>query len=163
VRTTAIIGTGLVAALLVPLLFLSALLGSLTTTRSSNGVNTAALPALAAESLETITAITSTSCPELPPVWVIAHVQAESSWNPAAFSTDRNGGAAGLYQLNEANWRNAGGASWTSTPPPPNTDVLQPQEHLRLAIPWVCRNLRTASRVFRTCVSVDRSPGFRTC
>ncbi|GAA1194942.1 hypothetical protein GCM10009608_32970 [Pseudonocardia alaniniphila] len=148
-RTAAIVGTGLVAALLVPLLVIGALLGGMSTSASSIGVNTAAVPALAAESLDIITSITSTSCPELPPVWVIAHVQAESSWNPTAFSTDRNGGAAGLYQLNETNWRDAGGAAWTSSPPPPNASILQPKEHLRLAIPWVCRNLRLAAAHLR--------------
>ncbi|MGD9990129.1 hypothetical protein [Pseudonocardia sp.] len=136
---------GLVAALLIPLLLIAALLGGLTTAAPSSSVNTATVPALAAQHLDTITAVTTTTCPELPPLWVIAHIQAESSWDPAGFSLDRNGGAAGLYQLNEANWTGAGGAPWGATPPPDNADVLQPEEHLRRAIPWVCANLRTAA------------------
>ena len=115
----------------------------------SGGVNVDVLPPVAREELGTISATTSASCPELPPVWVVAHVQAESSWDPAAFSTDANGGAAGLLQMNQANWRAAGGAGWAATPPPPNADVLQPATHLRLAIPWVCANLRFAAAHLR--------------
>ena len=110
-RAILITGGGLVAALLLPLLLIAALLGGLTTATPANAVNTAAIPALAAQHLDTIATLTATECPELPPLWVIAHVQAESSWDPAAFSSDRNGGAAGLYQLNEANWTAAGGAA----------------------------------------------------
>jgi hypothetical protein len=145
VRAFLITGGGLVATLLIPLLLIAALLGGLATVTPANAVNTAAIPALAAQHLDTIATVTATECPELPPLWVIAHVQAESSWDPAAFSSDRNGGAAGLYQLNEANWTDAGGAAWSATPPPADADVLQPDEHLRRVIPWVCANLRTAA------------------
>ena len=65
-------------------------------------------------------------CPELPAAWVVAEVAAESGWNPAAFSRDRNGGAAGLYQLNQTNWVTAGGHPWTSAPPPPGADIYDP-------------------------------------
>lgn len=144
-RAFLITGGGLVATLLIPLLLIAALLGGLATVAPANAVNTAAIPALAAQHLDTIATVTATECPELPPLWVIAHVQAESSWDPAAFSSDRNGGAAGLYQLNESNWTGAGGAAWSATPPLADADVLQPDEHLRRAIPWVCANLRTAA------------------
>ncbi|TQM09796.1 transglycosylase SLT domain-containing protein [Pseudonocardia kunmingensis] len=145
-RAALIAGGGLVAVLLAPLLLIATLLGSLATTAPTSTLNMAAIPATAAQHLATITAVTAAECPELPPVWVIAHIDAESSWNPAAFSRDRNGGAAGLYQLNEANWRDAGGDDWAATPPPADADVLQPDEHLRRAIPWVCANLRTAAK-----------------
>ncbi len=103
------------------------------------------VPALAREMLPLITEITQGSCPELPPLWVIAAVQAESGWHPNAFSSDANGGAAGLYQLNQANWRSAGGRAWASVPPPRDADVFSAESHLRLAIPWVCANLRAAT------------------
>ncbi|WP_130290009.1 hypothetical protein [Pseudonocardia sediminis] len=112
-------------------------------------MNASALPALASRELGTITAVTATTCPELPPVWVLAHVEAESGWDSTAFSRDVNGGAAGLYQLNEANWRSAGGSPWPGTPPAASSDVLQPDVHLRRAIPWVCDNLRIASAHLR--------------
>lgn len=112
-------------------------------------VDTETIPPAAAAELGTITATTGASCPELPPVWVIAHVQAESGWDPSAFSNDANGGAAGLYQMNQANWRAAGGAPWAAAPPPLGADVLQPAIHLRLAIPWVCANLRFAAAHLR--------------
>jgi hypothetical protein len=76
---------------------------------------------------------------------VIAEVQAESGWKPTAFRDDSNGGSAGLYQLNQLNWITAGGQPWATTPPPQDADVLQPDRHLQLAIPWVCANLRTAT------------------
>ncbi|MBW0108374.1 hypothetical protein I4I84_06440 [Pseudonocardia sp. KRD-182] len=144
-RAFLITGSSLVATLLIPLLLIAALLGGLATATPANPVNTAAIPAFAAQHLETIATLTATECPELPPLWVIAHVQAESSWDPTAFSSDRNGGAAGLYQLNEANWTDAGGADWSATPPPADADILRPDDHLRRAIPWVCANLRTAA------------------
>ncbi len=148
-RAVLITGSGLVTVLLLPLLLIAALLDGLATATPANAVNTAAIPALAAQHLDTIATLTATECPELPPLWVIAHVQAESSWDPAAFSSDRNGGAAGLYQLNEANWTDAGGAAWLASPPPADADILQPDEHLRRAIPWVCTNLRTAAAHLR--------------
>lgn len=144
-RGPIIAGGGLVASLLLPLLLIAALLGGLSKAAPVPAVNTAAIPPLAAQHLETIAEVTTTTCPELPPLWVIAHVEAESSWDPTAFSADRNGGAAGLYQLNETNWTDAGGAPWAAAPPPADADILQPDEHLRRAIPWVCANLRAAT------------------
>ncbi|MBW0101419.1 hypothetical protein [Pseudonocardia sp. KRD291] len=138
------IAGGLLIAVLLPLILVAAVLGGLTAATPAAAVNAAAVPALASEQLGTISAVTTDACPELPPVWVVAHVEAESGWDPAAFSRDVNGGAAGLYQLNEANWRAAGGARWPTTPPAAGSDVLQPEAHLRRAIPWVCGNLRFA-------------------
>ncbi len=144
-RATALAGAALLALLLAPLLLIGALLDGVAAARTADTINTAALPPVAARLLGEITTITATDCPELPPVWVLAEVEAESGWNPSAFSRDRNGGAAGLYQLNQANWRASGGAPWATTPPPPAADVFQPDIHLRLAIPWVCHNLRTVT------------------
>ena len=116
---------------------------------AAGGVDPTKIPALARDLLGDITTITARSCPELPPLWVIAQVQAESGWNPAATSTDRNGGAAGLYQLNQANWTAAGGRPWTTSPPAAGDDILQPRRHLELAIPWICANLRLAAEHLR--------------
>lgn len=135
-------------ALVLPVVLLAAVIAGITSTGPS-GLDTSAIPPLAAAELGTITTTTATDCPELPPVWVIAHVQAESGWHPSAFNADANGGAAGLYQINQSNWRAAGGAAWLSSPPPAGADVLQPGTHLRLAIPWVCANLRTATAHLR--------------
>jgi hypothetical protein len=109
------------------------------------GVDPSKVPQLAKAMLPLITQVATQQCPELPPLWVVAQVQAESGWNPRAFSADRNGGSAGLYQMNQANWVAAGGTPWESTPPPAEADVLAPTAHLRRAIPWVCANLRAAT------------------
>lgn len=146
VRYASLAAAGVLAAPL--LLIMAIVVGISSTDEAAAGaatVDPTKIPALAKTMLPLITETTQRSCPELPPLWVIAHVQAESSWNPAAFSTDTNGGAAGLYQLNQANWRAAGGRPWTAVPPPPDADVLTPEPHLRLAIPWVCANLRAAT------------------
>lgn len=145
-RALAVGGSGLVAALLLPLLLIAALLGGLSTIEPGVGVDPSAIPRAAAAQLTVIDEVTTATCPELPPLWVVAQVQAESGWDATAFRADRNGGSAGLYQLNEANWVDAGGAAWASAPPPAEAAVLRPEEHLRTAIPWVCRNLRAATR-----------------
>lgn len=136
--------------IIVPVLLVVTLLGTIgavaeAISASSGAVDPAKIPPLARELLPQITMLTATQCPELPPVWVVAEVQAESSWNPAAFSTDRNGGAAGLYQLNQQNWMAARGRPWPSVPPPADADVLNPVRHLELAIPFVCSNLRSVA------------------
>lgn len=135
--------------LALPLLLIMAIIvgigSSEEATAEGASVDPAKIPALAKAMLPLITEVTQRSCRELPPLWVIAQVHAESSWNPAAFSTDANGGAAGLYQLNQPNWRAAGGRPWAVVPPPSDADILAPDAHLRLAIPWVCANLRTAT------------------
>jgi hypothetical protein len=108
------------------------------------GVGAAALPALARQSLRLISDLTTTSCPELPPLWVVAQVQAESGWDANQHS-DRPGGAAGLYQLNQASWVAAGGRPWASDPPAAGAAVLSPDEHLRVAIPQICADLRAVT------------------
>ncbi|MDN5915560.1 MAG: transglycosylase SLT domain-containing protein [Pseudonocardia sp.] len=153
-RGVCIAGGVLIAVLLLPLILIATVLGGLTAATPATAVNASAVPALASEQLGTISAVTAGTCPELPPVWVVAHVEAESGWDPAAFSRDVNGGAAGLYQLNEANWRAAGGARWPSTPPAASSDILQPEVHLHRAIPWICNNLRIVTAHLR----VTRKP-----
>ncbi|HXV92531.1 MAG TPA: hypothetical protein VD813_04470, partial [Pseudonocardia sp.] len=103
-----------------------------------SGVDPARLPALARESLPLIVDLTARHCPELPPLWVVAQVEAESGWDPTATT----GGAAGLYQLDQRTWLAAGGAPWPSDPPAPGDEVLDVRAHLAVAIPWVCANLR---------------------
>jgi hypothetical protein len=53
-----------------------------------------------------------------------------------------NGGAAGLLQINQANWVGLGGEGWTSTPPAPDADIFDPSTHLTLGIDFLCTNLR---------------------
>ncbi|NMI00899.1 hypothetical protein [Pseudonocardia acidicola] len=106
-----------------------------------SGVDPSRLPAAARSSLPLIIDLTARHCPELPPVWVVAQVQAESGWDAAATSGD----AAGLYQFDERNWTAAGGDRWGSVPPPPGADVTDARSHLRVAIPWVCANLRAVT------------------
>ncbi|MFD2399901.1 hypothetical protein ACFSVJ_28300 [Prauserella oleivorans] len=81
------------------------------------GVATAKLPPLAQSMLPLVATRISETCPELSVLRVLAEVQAESGWDPRAWSEDVNGGAAGLLQINQANWIALGGRPWTSTPP----------------------------------------------
>lgn len=146
-------GAAGLAAITAPIVLIVALLGGLTAVAAetaTGGVDGTKIPPLAQELLPHITAITTATCPELPPLWVIAEITAESSWDPTAYSSDRNGGAAGLYQLNEANWTTAGGRPWETSPPPADADVLDARRHLELAIPFVCDNLRTAATHLQT-------------
>lgn len=145
--TTALVSATLIAPVLVIVVLLGTIGAVTEATASAAGgtVDAAKIPPLARELLPEITTLTATQCPKLPPLWVVAEVQAESGWNPAAVSTDRNGGAAGLYQLNQQNWISAGGRQWPAVPPPANADVLDPARHLELAIPFVCSNLRSVA------------------
>ncbi|TCK26939.1 hypothetical protein EV378_2785 [Pseudonocardia endophytica] len=102
---------------------------------STSGVATDKVPERARESLPEIEQLTGDFCPELPPVWVVAQVQAESGWDP----TLRTGDAAGLFQLSERTWVAAGGKSW------PDPDLTDPQAHLRIAVPWMCSTLRAVA------------------
>jgi len=111
---------------------------------ATSGVDPATLPALARESLPLIVDLTTSGCPELPPLWVVAQVQAESGWD-AALHSDEPGGAAGLYQFGQRNWVAAGGAEWTTDPPTSDSDVLSAPAHLKVAVPWVCANLRAVT------------------
>jgi hypothetical protein len=109
-----------------------------------SGVAAAALPALARQSLPLISDLTAAECPELPPLWVVAQVQAESGWDARAHA-DQPGGSAGLYRLAQPAWVAAGGSPWTADPPMDGSAVLTPEAHLRVAIPWVCANLRAVT------------------
>lgn len=109
-----------------------------------SGVAAAALPALARQSLPLISDLTAAECPELPPLWVVAQVQAESGWDAHAHA-EQPGGSAGLYQLTQSAWVAAGGSPWAADPPVDGSAVLTPEAHLRVAIPWVCANLRAVT------------------
>lgn len=109
---------------------------------SRAGVVTARLPSLARTMLPLVTTRVSERCPELSVVRVLAEAQAESGWNPRAWSDDVNGGAAGLLQINEANWIGLGGRPWPSAPPPQDADIYDPSTHLTLGIDFLCTNLR---------------------
>jgi hypothetical protein len=110
----------------------------------ASGVDAEKIPVPAREALPLVAELTSTQCPELPPLWVVAQVQAESGWD-AALTSERRDGPAGLYQFGERNWVAAGGRAWESDPPGEDADVLSPEAHLRAAIPWVCANLRAVT------------------
>jgi hypothetical protein len=112
--------------------------------QSLSGMAVERVPALARESLPLITELTTTLCPELPPLWVVAQVQAESGWDQS-LESERSGGPAGLYQFSRGNWEAAGGQAWRSDPPQPDDQVLTAPEHLRVAVPWVCANLRAVT------------------
>jgi hypothetical protein len=109
-----------------------------------SGVDVAAIPAPARDVLPLITDLTATGCPELPPVWVVAQVQAESGWD-AALTAPGPGGPAGLLQLSQQNWVAAGGAPWPDDPPRPGDPVTDAASHLRVALPWICANLRAVT------------------
>jgi hypothetical protein len=109
-----------------------------------SGVEVAALPEPARAVLPLITALTATACPELPPAWVVAQVQAESGWD-ASLTAAGPGGPAGLYQLSQANWTAAGGSAWPTDPPGPGSDVTVAESDLQVAVPWVCANLRAVT------------------
>ncbi|MBW0099287.1 hypothetical protein I4I73_25155, partial [Pseudonocardia sp. KRD-184] len=160
-------GAAGLAAITAPIVLIVALLGGLTAVAAetaTGGVDATKIPPLARELLPHITAITTATCPELPPLWVIAEITAESSWDPTAYSSDRNGGAAGLYQLNEANWTTAGGRPWETSPPPADADVLDARRHLELAIPFVCANLRAAAtHLLATGKSTSALDGMLVC
>ena len=75
-------------------------------TAPASGVDPARVPPVARQFLPLVTELTARQCPELPPVWVVAQVQAESGWDPDA----RGGAVAGLLQFDELTWVAAGGA-----------------------------------------------------
>lgn len=143
-------GLGLVALVLTPLLSVIPLLSSAANAQASvTGVDTAKIPALAARMLPEIEAVLARDCPELPAVWVIAEVQAETSWDPDAWVQDSNGGTAGLYQMSHAAWLDAAGSAdgWVRGQRPPAAHpVWDPATHLQEAILWVCGHLREMTR-----------------
>jgi hypothetical protein len=111
----------------------------------TSGIAADAVPGAAREWLPLIGELTATGCPELPPVWVVAQVQVESGWD-AALVADGPDGPAGLYQFDQANWVAAGGTPWSADPPAPDEDVTGVETHLRVAVPWICTNLRAVTR-----------------
>ncbi|MBO0848422.1 MAG: lytic transglycosylase domain-containing protein [Pseudonocardia sp.] len=137
-------GFGAIAAAVVALLVLLVIVAAQDDSGPGlTGVDPTKVPALARQMLPVIDDVVSEQCPELPPVWVVAEVMAESSWNPKAHSNDSNGGASGLLQINDRNWAAAGGR-------PGSGDIFVPETHLRIGIPWVCANLRAVTGYLKT-------------
>jgi hypothetical protein len=118
---------------------------SQTETAVAASVSVDSLPALAREQLPAIEELRQETCPELPLVWIVAQVQAESSWSPRAYSP---AGAAGLFQMMPGTWVDAsGGDGWSVEAGPPDAHpVWEPSAHLATALPWVCANLRLATQ-----------------
>lgn len=128
------------------------------------GVAVDRLPPLARSMLPLVTTVIDENCPELSVVRVLAEVQAESGWDPGAWSDDVNGGAAGLLQINEANWIGLGGRRWTSAPPPPGADINDPSTHLTLGIDFLCGNLRAMTAHLRQAgKSIDPMDAMSVC
>ncbi|SMD25537.1 lytic transglycosylase domain-containing protein [Lentzea albidocapillata] len=122
------------------------------------------IPPLAREVAPIITSFVATDCPELNPLRVIAEVQAESGWRPTAWSNDSNGGAAGLLQINQANWKNLGGQPWASVPPPSGADIFDPAIHMRLGLKFLCSNLRgMTAHLKQTGKSLDPHDAMSVC
>ncbi|MGW3201934.1 peptidoglycan DD-metalloendopeptidase family protein [Streptomyces sp. NPDC001118] len=112
-------------------------------------VNPDALPALARKMLPTVQILQSGICPEMPAVWIFAHVMTESSWNPKAYTGNSNGGAAGLYQMGRPEWASVYGTygDWAlGAAPPDDNAVWDPATHLRVGITFTCGHLRQMTR-----------------
>ncbi len=105
------------------------------------GVVVDALPGAARDWLPLVAELSATQCPELPPVWLTAQVQVESGWDAGLVGD----GPAGLLQLGQDAWTAAGGRPWSGDVPAPGDDVLDPEQHLRVAVPWLCATLRAAA------------------
>lgn len=110
----------------------------------TDGIEPAAVPAAARDWLPLVAELAADDCPELPPVWIVAQVQVESAWD-GSLAAGEPGGPAGLLQFGRETWTAAGGESWTADPPGPDDDVLDPAAHLRVAVPWMCANLRAVT------------------
>jgi hypothetical protein len=110
-------------------------------TAPSSGVDAARIPADARRHLPLVTDLTARQCPELPPLWVVAQVEAESGWDPAATGD----GVGGLLQFDQLTWMAAGGAPWSGRTPQHGDPVLDPRAHLRIAVPWLCSTLRAVT------------------
>jgi hypothetical protein len=112
-------------------------------TAPSSGVDPRHLPAAARAHLPLVTDLTARHCPELPPAWVVAQVEAESGWDPGAVGAGARGaGLAGLLQFDQLTWVAAGGEPWPSSTPRAGDPVTDPGTHLRVAVPWLCSTLR---------------------
>ena len=110
-------------------------------TAPSSGVDATRIPTTARQYLPLVTDLTAQQCPELPPLWVVAQVEAESGWDPAA----ARDGVAGLLQFDRFTWMAAGGAPWSGRTPRRGDAVLDPDTHLRIAVPWLCSTLRAVT------------------
>jgi hypothetical protein len=110
-------------------------------TAPSSGVEASRLPATARQYLPLVTDLTAQQCPELPPLWVVAQVEAESGWDPAVAGN----GVAGLLQFDRFTWTAAGGEPWSGPSPRGGDGVLDPDVHLRIAVPWLCGTLRAVT------------------
>jgi len=108
---------------------------------TGQGLAVSALPEAARASLGALEAARDRACPELPLTWLVAEVQAESGWNPRAYSS---AGAAGLLQLMPATWvEGGGGPGWDVHAGPGSAHpVWDPVRHFAVALPWMCSNLR---------------------
>ncbi|WP_280114469.1 lytic transglycosylase domain-containing protein [Kineococcus rubinsiae] len=115
---------------------------------SGQALNVEALPSAARTWLSDLETARDASCPELPLTWLVAEVQAESGWDPHAFSS---AGAAGLLQVMPATWAAArGGGGWDAgSKPPASHDVWDPARHFTVALPWMCSNLRSMTSHLR--------------
>lgn len=112
-------------------------------------VNVAALPPFAREMSATVATLQGQICPEMPKPWIFAHVMAESSWDPKAYTGNSNGGAAGLYQMGRPEWASVYGAyeSWAlGAPPSDDNAVWNAGTHLRVGITFTCGHLRQMTR-----------------
>ncbi|MFI7679474.1 transglycosylase SLT domain-containing protein [Actinophytocola sp. NPDC049390] len=128
------------------------------------GVAVDRLPPLARSMLPLVNDRISKNCPELDVVRVLAEVQAESGWNPQAWSEDVNGGAAGLLQINQANWVGLGGRPWPTVPPTPAADINDPSVHLTLGIDFLCANLRAmTAHLKETGKTIDPMDAMSVC
>ncbi len=107
-------------------------------------LDVSSLPEAARESLAMLEDARVEHCPELPLVWLVAQIQAESGWDPRAYSS---AGAAGLLQLMPGTWSEAGdGTGWDAVAGPlPDHPVWKPADHVEVALPWMCANLRTVA------------------
>ena len=110
-------------------------------TAPSSGVDASRIPTTARQYLPLVTDLTAQQCPELPPLWVVAQVEAESGWDPAV----ARDGVAGLLQFDRFTWMAAGGAPWSGRTPRRGDAVLDPDAHLRIAVPWLCSTLRAVT------------------
>jgi hypothetical protein len=110
----------------------------------ASGIDAATAPAAARDWLPLVGELSARACPELPPVWIVAQVQVESGWDAGLVAREA-GGPAGLLQFDQDTWIAAGGAPWSSDPPGPEEAVTDAAEHLRVAVPWMCANLRAVT------------------
>lgn len=126
---------------IVLVIFLGAAFSGGSQSNISAALNAGALPPLASQLLPDVEAIRAHDCPQLPLIWLVAEVQAESSWDPLAYSS---AGAAGLLQMMPGSWTQATGQpGWpTGARPASSHPVWDPRLHLAAAVPWMCGHLR---------------------